>query len=215
MKTVLLLESVRANGTSFAPHLERRYHLFVAHTGKVALELAQQHQPDIMVLDAASLRTSGDRICATLKNEVSELPIIHIKMEDATTDSVADVQLHHPLTYRKLYNRIERYTCLDHGHTLEAGPLQLKVQQSLLTTPTGEKKLTPKLSKMMEVFLQQPGQIVDRETLMREVWNTDYMGDTRTLDVHIRWVRQALEENPNKPQYLKTVRGKGYILDVS
>jgi DNA-binding response OmpR family regulator len=67
----------------------------------------------------------------------------------------------------------------------------------------------------MEVFMQHPDETLDRKTLMTQVWETDYMGDTRTLDVHVRWIRKAIETDPGKPRYLKTVRGIGYCLDLS
>ncbi|MCA9909541.1 MAG: winged helix-turn-helix domain-containing protein, partial [Anaerolineae bacterium] len=74
--------------------------------------------------------------------------------------------------------------------------------------------LTPKLSQLVEIFLRHPGQTLDRKLLMAQVWDTDYLGDTRTLDVHIRWFRRAVEDNPSKPLYLKTVRGIGYRLEL-
>jgi DNA-binding response OmpR family regulator len=70
--------------------------------------------------------------------------------------------------------------------------------------------LTPKEFVLLKTLMERAGQLVTRKALMREVWETDYMGDTRTLDVHIRWVREKVEENPGKPQRLKTVRGEGY-----
>jgi DNA-binding response OmpR family regulator len=67
---------------------------------------------------------------------------------------------------------------------------------------------------LLDVFLRNPNEILGREKLMHDVWDTDFMGDTRTLDVHIRWVREVIEEDPAKPVLLKTVRGKGYIFSV-
>lgn len=214
MKTVILVESPRANGTSFANHLRKRYDLLVANTGKDALDLIQAKTPHILILDAASMRTSGDRICSKLKSEVKNIPIIHIKEgpPPITEESEADLLMYLPFTYRKLWNRIERFTRAREGEILAVGPFSLNLQQSLLTTPQGETKLTPKLARLMELLMRQPNTIVARLTLMQEVWQTNYMGDTRTLDVHIRWLRRAVEENPDKPRYIKTSRGKGYTL---
>jgi two-component system phosphate regulon response regulator PhoB len=71
--------------------------------------------------------------------------------------------------------------------------------------------LTPKLAQLLEEFIRHPNELVTRRQLMLNVWKTEYIGDTRTLDVHIRWVREQIEENPTKPQLLRTIRGKGYI----
>ena len=84
------------------------------------------------------------------------------------------------------------------------------MQQRLLTAHGKEHRLTPKLAQLMETFLRNPGKTLDREYLMRNVWQTEYMGDTRTLDVHIRWIREAVEGEPGKPRFIVTVRGKGY-----
>jgi DNA-binding response OmpR family regulator len=72
------------------------------------------------------------------------------------------------------------------------------------------KPLTPKQGRLLDVFMRHPGQVLTRAFLMKQVWHTDYLGDTRTLDVHIRWLRKAIEENPSSPVYLRTVRGIGY-----
>ncbi len=210
---VLLIESARFNGLSFAAALKQRYQVQIAHSGKQGLSMAQESRPDVIVLDAASLRTSGDRICARFRTSFGELPIIHIRAEDqAKAESPADVQLALPFTPRKLINRIERFVVVPEGELLEAGPFALNLAKQTLTAPWNEKKLTPKLVALMEAFMRSPNQTLERREIMQKVWNTDYMGDTRTLDVHIRWIRKIVEPNPRKPQYIVTVRGIGYRL---
>ena len=75
--------------------------------------------------------------------------------------------------------------------------------------------MTPKLAHLLEEFLRHPNQILGRHTLMENVWKTSYFGDTRTLDVHIRWIREIIEVDPAKPLLLRTIRGVGYIFAVS
>ena len=75
-------------------------------------------------------------------------------------------------------------------------------------------RLTPRQAQLLEVFMRHPGQTLTREFLMRTVWNTNYMGDTRTLDVHVRWIRERIEKDPSSPRYLRTVRGVGYRFGV-
>jgi DNA-binding response OmpR family regulator len=220
MKTtkVLLIESARQNGTaSFAASLKRKkYDVEIAHSGKQGLALAADQKPDIVVLDAASLRTSGDRISTRLRELLGELPIIHIRPPHLPHgSSPADVLLTPPFTARKLINRIERYVVAPDEDVLQAGPFTLNVEQQTLISPWNEKKLTPKLAALMKLFMQQPGETLERKAIMQTIWDTDYMGDTRTLDVHIRWLRKVIEPEPRKPQYLVTVRGVGYCLEVT
>jgi DNA-binding response OmpR family regulator len=212
---ILLIESARNNGVSFAISLKRKYQVQIAHSGKAGLALAQEKRPDVIVLDAVSLRTSGDRICTWLRKALGELPIIHIRAKDkSSSESVADVLLSPPFTSRKLINRIERFAAAAGGEVLEAGGFSLSPEQKTLVSPHSEKKLTPKLVALMELFMQNPDQTLERKDIMQVVWKTDYMGDTRTLDVHIRWLRQIVEPNPRKPQYIVTVRGVGYCFKL-
>jgi DNA-binding response OmpR family regulator len=215
-KRVLLIENVRNNGTSFAASLQRKYHVQVATSGKQGLAMAVRSRPDVIVLDAVSLRTPGTRICARLRSKLGDLPIIHILPDESVKqDSVADVRLSLPFTSRKLINRIERYVTLDElEDLLELGPFSLNIEKQTLTAPWNEKKLTPKLVALMEMFMRHPDKTLERKQLMQQVWKTDYMGDTRTLDVHIRWLRETIEPIPKKKQFLKTVRGVGYRFQI-
>jgi DNA-binding response OmpR family regulator len=215
---VLLIENSRSmSNASFAGSLKRKYQLHVAHSGKQASEIAASVRPDVVIVDAASLQSSGDRICAKLRAELGEVPIIHIRPAELPPgDSPADIQLSPPFTPRKLINRIQRFVAAAlEGEVIEAGPFCLNLEQQTLTTPWIEKKLTPKLLAMMELFMKNPNQTLERRYLMQKIWQTDYMGDTRTLDVHIRWIREIIEPNIRKPRYIKTVRGKGYCLSIS
>ncbi len=208
---VLLIESARNNGVSFAASLQRKYEVQIARSGKQGLALARESLPDVIVLNAASMRTSGDRISARLRAQVGELPIIHIRPEAVTDDKVvADVLLTPPFTSRKLINRVERFVPALEAETIEVGPFSLNVEQHTLTTPWSEKKLTPKLVELLKLFLRHPATTLERKHIMQTIWKTDYMGDTRTLDVHIRWLRQVVEPTPRKPRYILTVRGVGY-----
>lgn len=214
---LLLIENTRANEVSFADALKRKYQVQIAHTGKQALVLAHRLRPDIIVLDAASLRTTGDRICARLRDNLGEqLPIVHIRPTMVANESLADVVLCPPFTARKLVNRIERFVAAvpPEGQLIEAGAFSLNLEKQTLTTPWTEKKLTPKLSALMEFFMHNPNQTLGRREIMQKVWETDYMGDTRTLDVHIRWIREIVEPNPRKPRYIRTVRGIGYCFSM-
>ncbi len=95
---------------------------------------------------------------------------------------------------------------------VRVGSIALDTKKNTLWAHGTLHHLTPKLSALMKLFIQNEGKIVYRATIMRKIWKTEYMGDTRTLDVHVRWLREKLEMNPSRPQILLTVRGAGYRL---
>ncbi len=213
---VLLIGRSQVKGASFPASLKRRYHLTIVPNGKQAVTQAAQQAPHVIVLDAISLRTPGDRICRDLRASLPDIPIIHIHPKSkAEADSPADVLLFQPFSSRKLINSIERLITLSDDKIITCGPFSLNLPRRILVSPQKETQLTPKVALLLEMFMRQPGKTLDRKLLMEQVWHTDYMGDTRTLDVHIRWIRQAIEGDPGKPRYLKTVRGVGYCFDVS
>lgn len=213
--TILWIGHVRTKDTGLTQALGKRYTIVTAASGKQALQLAEQHSPRLIVLDAASMRTPGERLCRTLHAALPGVPIVHIHPEaDGEIDTPADILLLPPFTHRKILSSIERLLDAGDVELLRCGPFQMDVSRRVLIAHGQETTLTPKLALLAEIFLRHPGQTFDRRTLMEQVWQTDYLGDTRTLDVHIRWMREVLEMNEGKPQYLKTVRGVGYRLDV-
>lgn len=212
---VLLIESSRAKRTSFADALKKRYEVVSVPSGKQALAAAAQQTPDVVVLDAISMRTKGDRVCESLRKALGGVPIIHLHPGPASSDAAcADAVLYPAFTSRKLVNNIERLLQAPGDDVIVCGPFSVHVGRRVLTANGQETTLTPKLALLVETFMRNPGQTLDRRYLMEKVWHTDYLGDTRTLDVHIRWIRRAIEADPSKPQYLKTVRGVGYRLEL-
>jgi DNA-binding response OmpR family regulator len=210
---VLLIGRSQVKGASYPASLKKRYDLTIVPNGKQAELAAANHRPHVIVLDAVSLRTPGDRICYSLRDSLPDIPLIHIHEGSAT--SPADVRLCLPFSSRKLINSIERLITLTDDEIILCGPFSLNIPRRTLMTPQQETQLTPKVALLLEVFMRNPGQTLDRKLLMERVWQTDYMGDTRTLDVHIRWIRQAIEADPDKPSFLKTVRGVGYCLTLA
>jgi DNA-binding response OmpR family regulator len=218
MKARLLwIEGKRAESPSFVPSLRKKEYLVeVVPTGSAALERLVDYDPDLVVVNASSLRTSGKRICRELREKSPALPILVILSESQTLndESCASVLLSMPFTSRKLINRITRLLPGDGEHLLHVGHIRLDLERKRVRCQGRETRLTPRLTRLLQVLMQHPGVVVVREQLFREVWSTDYTEDTRTLDVHISWLRETLEEDPRKPQFLKTIRGVGYRLDV-
>jgi len=214
---ILWIEGKRANSPSFVVALRKKdYHVEVATTGGAALENLKKFDPDLAVINAPSLRTSGKRICMSLHQKMADLPILLILGPDQSPSGevCANVVLHLPFTSRKLINRIVRLLPGKEERLFHVGHIRLDLDRKRLRCQGREARLTPRLARLLHTLMQRAGEVVEREQLFREVWNTEYTGDTRTLDVHISWLRQALEEDPRQPAFLKTIRGVGYRLDA-
>lgn len=214
---VLLLESERTHVRSFAPALEKRgYVVAIEHTVPAALKRAQSFEPGIVVLDSASLKTTGTRLCGQLHDALDGTPILLIadKRKATYSDWGAAATLALPFTSRKLLNTVARLLPGDDSACLQVGPIKLNLALRRIICGGRQERVTPKQAKLLEQFLRAPGQLLTRRALIKHVWDTDYMGDTRTLDVHISWLRGVIEPDPHRPRYLKTLRGQGYRLDI-
>jgi len=217
----LLLVAGRGSGTKVLVSALEREGLLVTvfHTGSEALSWAVGERPEVVVFDASSMRSSGFRICKRVRKALPLTPLIYCsdsgQVEDRTIG--ADVYLTQPFTARKIINRIRALLPADDmkEEIVRAGQLTFyPSKRSVDISGYGEKRLTPKLANLLEEFLRHPNEVLDRNWLMQTVWKTNYFGDTRTLDVHIRWIREVIEENPARPRLLKTVRGMGYIFSI-
>ena len=214
---VLIIEGRRGDHASFAEELiEKGYQVTCAPSGSAGLDILEEVKPDVIVVDAASLRTSGIRICQSFRKADGELPIILIISDDISLPEVVDANLvlRLPFTIQKLVNRLQAYHETDDKYILRAGPIELNTKTQLVTCEDRQTKLTPRLVKILRILMKNNGKVVERNPLFTKVWDTDYTGDTRTLDVHISWLRQAIEEDPHNPRFIQTKRGVGYILQA-
>lgn len=223
---ILLIEGRRAGNASYLEALRSAgYAVDLEVTGDSALQSMAEKEYEVIVFDASSMRTLGWRTCQRLRREHTSIPIIHCRstvesdMPDTSVlEELAPVTLlKQPFTTRKLVNRIKAVLPpLDaDGEIVEAGPLKLyHGNGSVLVNGKGLYALTPKLGGLLETLIAHKNEVVERAALMQAVWNTDYVGDTRTLDVHIRWLRKIVEEDPSRPRLIKTVRGHGYMLRI-
>jgi len=213
---ILCLEGKHTSSPNFASALRKKGYLVEAvSTGKAALKSLDSITPEVVVVNAASMRTSGLRICQSLRESADSLPIILIShTEDVPEDVPVNEILILPFTIRKLDNRIKPLLPLESDKILKAGALQLDLEHHQFRCIDREARLTPRLSSLLEMLMRRPNEVITRQELFRKVWETDFIDDTRTLDVHISWLRRAIEENPRKPKFLKTLRGVGYRLDV-
>ncbi len=214
---ILVIERTDARGRSLTPALRKKgFRVSAVSSVQEALEGQALQRADLVILDAASMKTSGVRMARQLRRALNGTPLLHLCLQGVSPfgRQDADALLIHPFTPRKLLNRVRRLLPADERHEVCAGPIRLDTVNRVVRCHGNRARLTTKLAELLKLLMQRSGQLVTREELMRRVWRTDYTGDMRTIDVHISWLRKAIEPNPASPRYLKTVRGQGYCLDL-
>lgn len=215
--TLLLIEGKHAEHPAFTPALRKKgYAVELVSNGSEALtRLDSGFTPDVVIVNAATLRTNGKRICQSLRQKAADLPILLILDPDRESDNPEiDAVLTLPFTAQKLVNRVRQLLPGDDKDTLHAGPVRLDVEKRTVRCLGKQTRLTPRLVRLLKTLIEHQGEVIERKLLFSQVWETNYTDDTRTLDVHVSWLRRAIEADPENPQFVKTVRGVGYRLDV-
>jgi len=213
---LLVIEVKHAEIPSFASDLQKKgFDVHIAQNGSKAVALLKDISPSLVIINAPSLRSTGLRICQSVREKDAKLPIILI-LEDGKDvgKDAADAVLTLPFTVQKLVNRIKPLLPGDGKNVLHVGPIRLDLEKRRVRCLGKSTKLTPRLVTLLHLLMDKHGEVVEREPLFKKVWETNYTGDTRTLDVHISWLRRAIELDPVNPKFLKTIRGVGYRLDI-
>ncbi|MBP1700935.1 MAG: putative response regulator [Chloroflexi bacterium] len=214
---ILWIQGKKLDSPDFIAALRKRgYQVEAVSSGNAALLRMPEWDPNLVVVHAASLRTSGKRICQSIQKQAPKMAILVISesAHSNPNDPCANEVLVLPFTARKLIGRLDSYMPWGDDQVLLAGPIQLDLDNRRVRCQERQARLTPALTALLKLLMEHPGELLEREQLFRQVWHTEYTGDTRTLDVHISWLRYALEEDPRHPVLIKTVRGVGYRLDV-
>ncbi len=208
---VLLVEHKLSNSYSMKPDLLKRGdEVTVTYSPRKVPSMAVADWPDLIVLNACTGFANVAEICGALDDTQLQFPRL-IVSRDKTAPRVSDeVHLLIPFNARQLSQRIKKAIGDQTNRFLRLGDVTLDGLKRQVQRGGRTAHLTPKEFKLLCLMMQHAGEVLDRRTIMNEVWETDYLGDTRTLDVHIRWVREKLEDNPSRPQYIITVRGVGY-----
>jgi DNA-binding response OmpR family regulator len=212
---VLWVEGRWKSDPEFVPAVEKKgFKIDIASSGKEALERLDKRRPTLVIVDAASMKSSGTRICNSLREKINDLPILLIREEGMLEEELdcANAVLSLPFTSRKLINRMKPLLPAKEEDLYIIGPIHLDTVNHHVRCNGRKTALTPRLMHLLQMLMEKPGDVIERETLFKKVWNTEYTGDTRTLDVHISWLRQAIEADPKKPELLVTQRGVGYKL---
>jgi DNA-binding response OmpR family regulator len=215
--TLLVIEGKYGDHPAFVPALRKKGFTVdsVSNGSEASARLSKGAHPDVVVINAASLRTSGKRICKSLHEKAPRLPILLILDPDQGTEKVeADSVVLLPFTAQKLVNRIRHLLPGDGKDSIHAGPVHLDVEKRVASCLGKSARLTPRLVRLLKILIEHPGEVIERKDLFSQVWETSYTDDTRTLDVHVSWLRHALEPEPQSPRFIKTIRGVGYRLDV-
>ena len=193
--------------------VEKKYTTTLVRSGRRGIEEAQIHAAKLIIVDADSLKMTGTRIIYSLRATLPDVPLILIT--HSTADATKQITVSPTVTARQLLAHIKRLLVAPKSNVVTCGDFTLDLTRRLLHVRGQEIAVNPKQCKLLEVFFTRPNTTIERATLMKEVWDTDYLGDTRTLDVHIRWLREKLEGATREHgSYLVTVRGVGYRLVV-
>jgi len=214
---ILLVEGKRADRPSFMGGLSKKgYQVESVPNGATALKILKEIKPKAIVIDAESMRTSGTRICSSIRKSTEKTPLILIVAEEEknVNATCVDEVLRMPFTVQKLSNRIKPFMTIHKNKLKIVGPIKLDQKDRWVHCNGKSKRLTPRLFILLNTLLDSPGEVLLRDDLFRKIWETDYLGDTRSLDVHISWLRKAIEKNPQKPILITTERGIGYRLNV-
>lgn len=184
--------------------------LFAASHSRGLRTLASR-QADVVVLDAASLPLSAEDLTRLLRQQAPLARIVLVASADTLATLSYDYLLVDPVKWGRLLQVIEEALQREKRQVLAKGPFVLDLVEQTVVGPAGESRLTPKQFHLLELLMRHAEELVPRKQIMQEVWNTTYLDDTRTLDVHVSWLRRAIEPDPRNPQFLRTKRGVGYI----
>ncbi len=226
MTRVLVVEDEESFSDALSFMLRREgYEVGVASDGAAALDEFDRHGADLVLLDLMLPGISGTEVCRTLRQR-SAVPIIMVTAKDGEVDKVvglelgADDYVTKPFSSRELVARI-RAVLRRRGEPedmapsiLEAGPVRIDVDRHVVAV-RGETVAMPlKEFDLLELLVRNAGRVLTRGQIIDRVWGSDYVGDTKTLDVHVKRLRAKIEEDPREPTLILTVRGLGYKLEA-
>jgi two-component system response regulator RegX3 len=220
---ILVVEDEESLADTLRYNLEREgYVVSIAADGRRALERFGVERPSLVILDLMLPELSGLDVCRQIRRS-SDVPIIMVTAKDAEADKVtglelgADDYVTKPFSVRELVSRVRahlRRAGMQGGgvrdDVMAVGPVQMDVSRHEVVVDGETIDFTPKEFELLETFLRRQGRLLTRDFLISEVWGSDYFGDTKTLDVHVKRIRKKVERDPHQPQHLLTVRGLGY-----
>lgn len=228
MTKILLVEDEDSFSDALSFMLQKEgFEVVTADDGNTALELFARENVDLILLDVMLPGRSGIEVCTEIR-KTSTVPIVMVSAKDGEIDRVlgleigADDYVTKPFSSRELIARIRAVLRRQNGegssdepeNLLEAGPIRMDVDRHEVTINGESVNLPLREFELLELFLRNPGRVLTRAQLIDRIWGSDYVGDTKTLDVHVKRIRGKIEEDPAEPKYIVTLRGLGYKLDL-
>ncbi|MCS6840520.1 MAG: response regulator transcription factor [Roseiflexus sp.] len=226
MSTILLVEDDPILSETLRYNLEREgYAVINAADGVAGLERARRDQPDMVILDVMLPRLDGFSVCRILRQE-SEVPILILTARQDEIDRIAGLELGaddyvaKPFSLGELLARVRAIMRRSERRinvtreVLDAGPLRVDTGSRRAWRGDVELNLSQKEFDLLACLMRNRGMALSRDMLLERVWGYDFLGDSRTVDVHIRWLREKVEPDPSKPIYIHTVRGIGYRFEA-
>ena len=223
-RTILVVEDETTLRETLVDALEvEGFRVVAAADGREALTRFRAERPDLVLLDLMLPELSGIEVCRIIRAE-SGVPIVMLTAKDSELDKVvglelgADDYVTKPFSLRELSARIRAlFRRTEQAVAVEAAPavvdlgrVQVDLAGHRLLQDGQSLPIKPKAFELLTFLLRHPGQVFTRDQLLERVWGYDYAGETRTVDVHIHWLRGQIEEDPSAPQFIHTVRGVGY-----
>ncbi len=223
-RTILVVDDETTLRETLVEALESEgYRAVPAADGREALAAFRAHRPDLVLLDLMLPELSGVEVCRILRAE-SAVPIIMLTAKDSEVDKVvglelgADDYVTKPFSLRELtariraiFRRAEQVGTTETPPVIDLGRVQVDLAGHRLLRDGQTLPVKPKAFELLAFLLRNPGQVFTRDQLLEHVWGYDFAGESRTVDVHVHWLRAEIEADPAAPAYLHTVRGVGYV----
>lgn len=220
---ILIVEDEESLADSVRYNLEREgFAVTVARDGRAAVDRFREGAPNLIILDLMLPELSGLDVCRIVRQE-SDVPIIMVTAKDSEADKVtglelgADDYVTKPFSVRELISRVRAHLRRARmssevlaDDVLTGGPVRMDVGRHEVHVDGRSVGFPPKEFELLELLLRRRGRLLTRDHLIERVWGADYVGDTKTLDVHVKRIRQKIERDPHQPEHLLTVRGLGY-----
>ncbi|HEX7543530.1 MAG TPA: response regulator transcription factor [Candidatus Limnocylindrales bacterium] len=224
-RTILVVDDERTLRETLAESLETEGFVVVqAADGREAVNAFRRSHPDLILLDVMLPELSGTEVCRIIRSE-SGVPILMLTAKSAELDKVvglelgADDYVTKPFSFRELLARIrallrrsEQQSQTGETETVELGRVKIDLAGRRLLRGTEVLAVKPKAFELLAFLVRNSGHVFTRDQLLERVWGYDFAGETRTVDVHVHWLRALIEDDPAIPVYLETVRGVGYVL---